>query len=130
MALQIFDRADPSRSRTQLKWFEQLREDYLRLPPGRPHVQLSRDKDQRAKDRREACLHEVRLPERGVAQLCRSCRKATRESIWMARCGPCGEFFSPVLWLATACEHCGGDQGALDRLQEHLDLLHSSARSA
>lgn len=124
MPVQAFSRSDPSRNRSQARWFEQLRQESLLLPPGDPGVQLGRDRDQRAKDRRLAGLCETRLPERGVAQLCRHCRRATRESVWTARCGPCGELFSPVLWLATSCEHCGGDQGALDRLAEHLERVH------
>lgn len=127
MPLQIFDRSNPQRDRGQVRWFDQLRAEHMLLPAGRPEVSLSRDKDQRAKDRRLACLHETKLPERGIAQLCRNCRKATRESIWTVRCGPCGELFSPVLWLATACEHCGGDEGALDQLREHVERVHPGA---
>lgn len=124
MPVRIYDRGNPDRNRSQLKWFEQLRLDHLRLRPGRPDVPLSPKPEQRAKDRVVAGVHEVKLPERGIAQLCRNCRKATRESVWVVRCGPCGELFAPVLWLATACEHCGGDEGALEQLAEHLMRLH------
>jgi hypothetical protein len=105
MPVQVFNRSDPSRNKSQAKWFTQLREEHLRLEPG--------------------VAHEFKLPERGVAQLCRHCRKATRESIWVARCGPCGKLFSPVLAIFTACEHCGGAAGAVEQLREHEERLHA-----
>jgi hypothetical protein len=119
MPVQIFDRADPNRNRTHLKWFDQLRADHMRLTPGRPGMPMKTDVERLA-----AGVHEVELQPRSVAQPCKNCRKATRESTWVVRCGPCGELFSPVLTLFVACEWCGWAEGAMGRLEEHLDRTH------
>jgi hypothetical protein len=131
MPIQVFDRSNPSRNRSQTKWYVQLREDHLRLEPGHSGMPLTGgDALQTAARRLAAGVHEVKLPERGVAQLCRNCKRATRESIWVTRCGPCGELFSPVLWLATGCESCGSAEGAMARLEEHLGRFHALAPTA
>jgi hypothetical protein len=117
MPVQIYDRSDPNRNRSQAKWFEQLREDHMRLEPGHPGLPLKTDAQRAA-----AGAHEIKLT--GLVQLCRNCRRGTRESTWVVRCGPCGERFSPVLWIATGCEHCGWVDGAMERLSEHLERIH------
>ena len=119
--VRIFDRADPLRSRGQAKWYDQLRADHLKLTPGKPGLPLSTDDERNA-----AGVHEVKLPPRGIAQLCNHCRKGTRESTWIARCGPCGELFTPVLTMFTACEYCGWAEGAMARLEEHVDRVHAA----
>ena len=125
--VRIFDRANPNRNRTQLKWFEQLREDHLRLKagvPGMPVVDPSPEEAQKL--RLAAGCHEVKLPERGVAQLCRFCRKATRDSTWLVRCGSCSDLFTPVLTLFVSCGSCGGPEAAMERLEGHLEGVHGT----
>lgn len=119
MPVQIFDRADPHRNRSQSKWFEQIREDHMKLSPGKPGMPMRTDEDRLA-----AGCHEIKLPPRGIAQLCKNCRKATRESLWVVRCGPCGEYFSPLLRLFNACEHCGWAEGAMEQLRSHQEMEH------
>jgi hypothetical protein len=105
MPVAIFSRSEPNRNSTHVKWFEQLRIDHLRLKSG--------------------VAHELKMPEFGIAQLCKHCRKATRESTWVVRCGPCGELFTPVLTLFVSCEWCGWAEGAMAQLEEHLQRMHS-----
>ena len=121
----IFDRSNPDRNRSAAKWFEQLRDEHMRLEPGHPGMPLvGTDPAQTAAMRRAAGCHEVKLPERGIIQLCRHCRRGTRDSLWLVRCGPCGEAFSPVLWLATSCDACGGPDEAMEQLVGHLARVH------
>jgi hypothetical protein len=123
MSVQIFDRSNPDRNRTSSKWFLQLRDDMMSLVPGNPGMPLKK-----ADQRLAAGVHEVKLPERGIAQLCKNCRKGTRDSLWMTRCGPCGEFFSPLLTIFNSCDACGGPAEALEQLAEHLERSHPSGQ--
>lgn len=122
----IFSRGNPDRNSSAAKWYEQLRIDHMRLSPGRPDMPLVGSTEiETAAMCRAAGAHEIKLPPRGLIQLCNHCRKGTRESTWIARCGPCGEYFSPVLTMFVACEWCGWAEGAMAQLEEHLQRMHS-----
>lgn len=119
MPVQVFSRSDPNRMNNQAKWYDQIRYDHLRLTPGQPGMRIKTEKERLA-----AGVHEIVLPERGIVQLCKSCRKGTRDSLWVCRCGPCGEQFSPVLNLFNSCDACGGPSSALGQLGDHLSQWH------
>lgn len=125
MPVAIFDRGNPDRNRSTAKWFDQLRSDYMRLAPGRPGMPLvGIDDVETAALCKAAGAHETKLPPRGIIQLCKNCRKGTRDSLWLARCGPCGDFFSPLLTLFNSCDGCGSASGVLLQLAEHLASVH------
>jgi len=101
----VFDRANPDRNHSALNWREELRAERFRLTPD--------------------VAHEVKMPERGLYQLCENCRRPTRESVWIVRCGPCGlDHLAPRLTLFSGCEHCGLAEGATTRLREHAERVH------
>ena len=128
MPVAVFDRKNPQRTNSSAKWWEQIREDQLRLEPGHPEQPL--DHGDFVAACRAAGVHETKLPERGLAHLCRNCRKATRDSLWLCRCGPCGERWSPLLVVFTACDLCGGPEEALQQLRQHIARAHQPARDA
>ena len=125
MPVALFDRGNPQRNTSQAKWYEQIRADHMRLAPGKPGMPLvGADEVETAAMCLAAGAHEIKLPPRGLIQLCKNCRKGTRDSLWIARCGPCGEYFSPILTLYNSCDGCGSASGVLLQLSEHLAVSH------
>ena len=129
MPVAVFSRSHPDRNRSAGNWREVLRAEHFALSPGRPDLPLEgKTAEKTAELRQLAGAHETTLV--GLVHLCKSCRRGTRDSLWLVRCGPCGEYFSPVLTLFSSCDGCGGPAEAMRQLEAHCLQLHGSGLHA